>query len=134
MTAAGALAGALMGLIFVGHLSLMMALRPPESLRRRAEDSTVMPIVLGGTLAALTAWVAAGVGAGLAFQVAEREFPAGVPGMPSVAYTAGVVIAAALMAPPLMLLARRALRHLAAEYALFIGIFGWLIPLAVSRG
>ncbi len=121
-----------MGLIFVGHVSVVMTLRPPANLRRRATQSTVFPIVMIGTLISLAGWIAAGVVAAFAFEMAKRESAFNVPGVPNVPYSLGIVLIALLVTPPLVFMARRSLLHLAIQYAIFFAIFVWLIPLAVS--
>ena len=121
-----------MGLIFIGHVSVVMTLRPPGTLRRRATQSTGFPIVMIATLISLIGWVAAGVVAAFAFEMAKRVSSFNIPGIPNVPYSLGIVLIALLVTPPLVLLARRSLVHLAIQYAIFFAVFVWLIPMAVS--
>jgi hypothetical protein len=85
-----------------------------------------------GTLISLAGWIAAGVVAAFAFEMAKRESAFNVPGVPNVPYSLGIVLIALLVTPPLVFMARRSLLHLAIQYAIFFAIFVWLIPLAVS--
>lgn len=123
-----------MGLIFVGHVSVVMTLRPPGNLRRRATQSTVFPIVMIGTLISLAGWIAAGVAAAFAFEMAKRVSSFNVPGIPNVPYSFGIVLILLLVTPPLVFVARRSLVHVGIQYAIFLAIFVWLIPMAVSGG
>ena len=132
---AGFLAGTLMALVFAAHMSLMFVYDPPGFVRRAdPERNNLAGTVMGLHLAALLAWPAIGILAALAFSVAERELPTDIPGLPSAVYTAGALLVALAMAPPLLLLGRGRLRHLLAEFALFVALFGIVIPLLVVAG
>ena len=128
----GSLGGTLMGLIFVAHLALVLVFRPPRTLARRASEGTVTGIAMFGSVAALMLWTLLGAGAAFLFRAIESNYPTSIPSVPSALYTGLVAWAAVLTAVPAAVLMRDRLWHLLAEYALFIGIFGWLVPLLVK--
>lgn len=128
----GVLGGALMGMVFVAHLSVMFALRPPAVIRDRSPESTLVPLVTAMSVLSLLTWLGLGVGAAVAFDAARTKVSVSVPGMPSVVYTAAVVGVALVLAPPLLLLVRRRVAHVVAELVLFAAIFGWLVPALVT--
>ena len=130
----GMLGGALMGMIFVAHLSAMFALRPPAVLRNRSPESTLAPLVTAMSMFSLLMWLGLGVGAAVAFDAARTKLSISAPGMPSVVYTAAVVGVALVLLVPLLLLVRRRVAHVVVELALFAGIFGWLVPALVAAG
>ena len=130
----GILGGALMGMIFVAHLSAMFALRPPAVLRNRSPESTLAPLVTAMSMFSLLMWLGLGVGAAVAFDAARTKLSISAPGMPSVVYTAGIVGLALVLLVPLLLLVRRRVAHVVVELALFAAIFGWLVPALVVAG
>ena len=124
--------GTLMGLIFVTHVSLMLVFRPPAALARRAAESTVTGMVMAGTLAGLAVWGLLGVVAALLFRAMGHGDSWGIAGGPNTLYLIALLFVVTFTAIPASLFMRDRLRHLAAQYALFIGIFGWLIPAMVN--
>ena len=129
---AGILGGALMGMIFVVHLSVAFALHPPAVVKNRSPESTLVPLVMVMSTSALLAWLGLGVGAAVAFDAAHMRLSVSAPGTPSVVYTAGVVGLGLLLLPILLGLTRARASHVAAELVLFAGIFGWLVPALVT--
>ena len=134
MWLAGILGGALMGMIFVAHLSAMFALRPPTVLRNRSPESTLVPLVTLISVLSLLIWQGLGVAAAVTFDVVHSRLSMSAPGTPSVVYTAGVVGLALLALLFLLLLVRGRMAHVLAELALFMGVFGWLVPAMVTAG
>ena len=132
MWLAGILGGALMGMIFVAHLSAMFALRPPAVLRDRSPESTLVPLVTLTSMLSMLIWQGLGVAAAATFSAVHARLTISAPGTPSVVYSAGVVGLALLLLPLLLLFVRGRFAHVAAELALFAGIFGWLVPLLIS--
>ncbi|MEX0760833.1 MAG: hypothetical protein WD208_10520 [Dehalococcoidia bacterium] len=128
----GALAGALMGLAFIAHMSVLLTIRPPAALSRRVDDSNIAAIVAFGTVFSVTSWILAGVAAAIVSSAATEAYPSDIPSVPSMLYLSAVVFLAALTAIPAALLFRDRLVHLFLQYALFIGIFGWLVPFIVA--
>ena len=128
----GILGGALMGMIFVVHLSATFALHPPTVVRNRSPESTLVPLVAAMSLFAVLIWLGAGVGAAVGFDAARTKLSISAPGMPSVVYTAAVVGLAVLLVPLLLFLTRARVAHVVVELALFAGIFGWLVPAMVT--
>ncbi len=129
---AGLLGGALMGLIFLTHVALLLVFRPPEALTRRASTTGVAGLVLAGSGLGVLVWSLLGVGAAFLFRTIERGGGSSLPTVPSVPYLLMVLFVTALTAIPASLVLRDRLRHVAVEYALFIGIFGWMIPALVK--
>jgi len=128
----GILGGALMGMIFVAHLSAMFALRPPAVLRDRSPESTLVPLVTLMSVLSMLMWLGLGVAAAATFNAVHARLTISAPGTPSVVYSAGVVGLALLLLPLLLLFVRGRFAHVAAELALFAGIFGWLVPVLIT--
>ena len=134
MWLAGILGGALMGMIFVAHLSIVFALHPPAVLRNRSPESTLVPLVTLISVLSTLIWLGLGVAGAATFNAAHAGLSISVPGTPSVVYSAGVVGLALLVLPLLLLFVRGRMAHVLAELALFVGVFGWLVPaLIVAR-
>jgi hypothetical protein len=125
---AGIMAGTLMGLVFITHVSLVLVFRPPAALARRAAERGVTALITTGTVAGLTLWTMLGVAAAFLFRAIENGYPSDIPSVPSLLYVLLVLFIAGFSAIPAALFLRDRLAHLAAEYALFVAIFGWLIP------
>ena len=124
--------GTLMGLIFVTHVSLLLVFRPPAALARRAAESTVTGTVMAGAVAGIVVWGMLGVVAALLFRAMDGGDSSDFAAVPDALYLVVLLFVAAFTAIPASLFMRDRLRHLAAEYVLFIGIFGWLIPAMVK--
>ncbi len=129
---AGALGGVLMGLAFQAHMALLLVFRPPEKLLRRAGEQGVLRLIMWGSLFAVTTWALLGVAAGGLFSAFENGFDSDLPSVPSIPYLGAVLFIAAMTAIPLLVFVHDRGRHMALQYALFIGIFGWLIPNVVE--
>ncbi|MSQ09306.1 MAG: hypothetical protein EXR44_08470 [Dehalococcoidia bacterium] len=129
---AGFIGGALMGLIFVTHASLVLVFRTPVGLARRAAEGTVIGMVMAGTVGGLVVWSLLGVAAAILFRATETEQSLSVGAVPNTLYLIILLFVAAIATIPAALFMRNRLRHLATEFALFIGIFGWLIPAMVK--
>lgn len=125
---AGFMGGTLMGLIFVTHAALLLVFRPPAALARRAAEGTVTGMVMAGTVAGLVVWSLLGVAAALLFRAMDGGNSSDIAAVPNALYLIVLLFVVAFTAIPASLFMRDRLRHLAAEYALFFGIFGWLIP------
>lgn len=128
---AGFMAGALMALIFVGHMAIVMVYHPPAFLSRWAEREPsrgLAPIALSLVTGAMLFWPAVGVGAALLFARAHERFPTDAPGVPSAAYLAVIAAFALVSAPLPFVLLWRLRRHLLFEYAVFLSIFGLMVP------
>ncbi len=132
MWLAGMLGGALMGMIFVAHLSATFALRPPAVLRDHSPESTLVPLVTLMSVLSMLIWLGLGVAAAAAFDALHARLSMSAPGTPSVVYSAGIVGLALLVLPLLLLFVRGRFVHVATELALFAGIFGWLVPVLIT--
>ena len=128
---AGFMAGTLMALIFVGHMAIVVVYHPPSFLSRWAEREPsrgFVPIAVTMVTGAMLFWPAVGVGAALLFSRAQERFPTDVPAVPSAVYLAIIVGFALVSAPLPSVLLWRLRRHLLLEYAVFLSIFGLMVP------
>ncbi len=125
---AGFMGGTLMGLLFVTHMAILLTFRPPKALAARAAEGGVTGRVVAMSAAAMFAWSALGIAAAFGFEAMRGSYPSSVATLPSLAFTATVVWVTALVAIPASLFMRDRLWHLAAQVALIVGIFGWLVP------
>ena len=132
MWLAGILGGALMGMVFVAHLSITFALRPPAILRNRSPESTLVPLVTLISVLSMLIWLGLGVAAAAMFNTTHARLSISAPGTPSVVYSAGVVGLALVVLPVLLLFVRGRFAHVAAELAVFAGVFGWLVPAMIT--
>ncbi|MDP6822707.1 MAG: hypothetical protein QF554_05390 [Dehalococcoidia bacterium] len=124
---AGFLAGALMALIFVAHLSLMFVYNPPNFIRNAdAEDNNLPRVILMLHGMALLIWPVIGIAAALAYAAVSDEVADGV-------FVAGVLVVELLMAPVLVVLMKGRRLHLVAQFGAFFIIFGVVVPVLVSR-
>ncbi len=128
---AGFMAGTLMALIFVGHMAIVIVFHPPAFLSRWAEREPTrgfVPIAVTMVTGAMLFWPAMGVGAALLFSRAQERFPTDAPAVPSAAYLAVIAAFALVSAPLPFVLLWRLRRHLLFEYAVFLSIFGLMVP------
>ncbi len=125
---AGFLAGSLMGMLFVTHAAVVFVFRPPSGFHERAAASGTSKLAVVLVAGSLAGWSMLGVAAAFA-HVAIADRSSGIED--SVPYVMAVLFVAALTAIPLALFLRDRLLDLALEYALFIGLFGLLIPALV---
>ena len=124
---AGLLAGVLMALTFVAHLSLMFVYNPPSFVRNAdSEDNNLARSILMMHGAALLIWPIIGVITAVAYDAVRDEVADEI-------FVAGVLVVELLMAPVLILLMKGRRLHLAAEFAAFFIIFGVVIPVLVSQ-
>ena len=124
---AGFLAGTLMALIFVAHLSIVFVSNPPNFVKSAdGEENSLARVILYMHGAALFTWPAVGILTAVAYAAVSDELHDGV-------FIAGVFVVELLMAPVLILLTKGRRLHLLAQFAVFFIIFGLVIPVLVSR-
>jgi hypothetical protein len=125
---AGFMGGTLMGLVFVTHISLLLAFRPPKALLERASRSSITGLAMYAAIGGIFTWTFAGTAAAFVFRAVESNYPGDAPGLPSPLYTMIVVLLGSALTVPLAVLLRDRLLHVLGESALFAVVFGWLIP------
>ena len=124
---AGFLAGVLMALIFVAHMSIMLVTNPPAFVRNSdGEDNNLARVVLMMHGMAIMAWSVLGIVTAVAYSVVQDEVSDWV-------FVLGVLVVELLMAPVLVLLAKGRRIHLAAQFVAFFIIYGVVIPVLVTQ-
>ncbi|MCH7643121.1 MAG: hypothetical protein IIC30_07570 [Chloroflexi bacterium] len=124
---AGLLAGVLMALAFVAHMSVMFVYNPPNFMRSAdAEENNLARVILYMHGVAWVTWPAIGILTALAYAAVRDEVHDGV-------FVAGVLVVELAMAPVLIILAKGRRLHLMGQLALFFVIFGLVIPILVTR-
>jgi hypothetical protein len=120
--------GGLMGMIFVGHLALVLVFNPPQALKSRAVESSVTKLVTITTIATYLAWNVLAIFMAFAAQALLTGDDPHISIAPSPAYLFVVVFVTVFLAIPAFVFFRDRKNHLLGELALFIGVFGFLIP------
>ncbi len=124
---AGFLAGTLMALIFVAHLSLLFVYNPPNFVRNAdGEENNLARVILYMHGAALVAWPAVGILTALAYSAVRDDLHDGI-------FILGVLVVELAMAPVLILLAKGRRLHLVAQFFAFFIVFGLVIPVLVTQ-
>ena len=124
---AGLLAGVLMALAFVAHMSVMFVYNPPNFMRSAdAEENNLARVILYMHGVAWVTWPAIGILTALACAAVRDEVHDGV-------FVAGVLVVELAMAPVLIILAKGRRLHLMGQLAMFFVIFGLVIPILVTR-
>lgn len=133
---AGIFAGVIMAMIFLPHAAILLVFNR-RFTGRPVDDAASSPIawllaVLAG--ASFLMWAALGVAAAILFTIAQRYAPTHVPGIPSLAYLVGILVIVLLAVPWVFILAPRLWRHALFEFAVFVAIFGFQIPMTAGIG
>jgi len=124
---AGFLAGSIMALIFVAHLSIMFVYNPPGFVRDSdQEHNNVLRVVLMMHGLALLVWPVVGIVTAVLNWVVRED-------VSNVVFGLGVLLVELLMAPVLVLLTKGRWLHLTAQFVVFFIIFAVVIPALVSR-
>ena len=130
--AAGAITGAIMGLVFITHAALLLVWDPPPRLAQRAGTSGAAGLLMMASFGAFVVWQIIGIAAAVFFEFTYKQYPNSIPAIPSVLYLLAVLFLSAMLVMPAVVILRGRTRHVAFEYALFVGLFGFLIPFLVS--
>ena len=130
--AAGAITGAIIGLVFITHAALLLVWDPPPRLAQRASTSGTAGLLMMASFTAFVVWQLVGVAAAVCFEFTYEQYPNTIPAIPSVMYLLAVLFLSAMLAMPAVVFLRDRTRHVAFEYLLFVGLFGFLIPFLVS--
>ena len=129
---AGAIVGAVMGLVFVTHAAILLVWDPPPRLAQRAGTSGAAGLLMLASFAAFVVWQIIGIAAAVLFELTWEQNPTSIPAIPSVLYILAVVFFSAMLAIPAILILQGRTRHVALEFALIIGLFGFSIPFLVT--
>ncbi len=125
--------GGLMGMLFVGHLSLLLVYSPPRVLKARAAESEVSGLITVLTLATVLSWNMVAVVMAFVAQATQSSSQPEFLLVPSPAYLFVVAFVILLVAVPGLVFFRDRKKHLGGELVLFASIFGLLIPNLVVR-
>ena len=128
---AGAASGFLMGMVFVGVGAMMLfalVSDPPRILRYLLDQAHVVNLAVPLAFLSMAIWGVIGLIMGLLYRQSLQEAPGSGIGTQNLVYTLGVVVVAAVMAPPIFILMRRVLKGLLVMLLGFVGIFGWFLP------
>ena len=128
---AGAITGAIMGLVFVTHAAILLVWDPPPRLAQRAGTTGTAGILMLASFAAFVVWQIIGIAAAVFFEFVHQQSPTSIPGIPSVVYLLAVLFLSAMLAIAAASILQGRLRHIAIECVLFVGLFGFLIPFLV---
>ena len=133
---AGAAAGLIFMLVFVAAVPVMVfsVARHTESRAggfvRRANPTTLM---LGLVVAAYPVWTLLGGLFGLLYRLSVQVAPGAGLGTGNQVYTLALALATLLVAVPALLLLRRVfIGVVVVAVAIYMGIYGWLLPFLVN--
>lgn len=124
----GMIGGGLMGMIFIGHLALVLVFNPPQSLKDRAVESSVTKLFTIASIVIYLSWNMLAIFMAFAAQALLTGDDPHISIAPSPAYLFVVVFVTLFLAIPAFVFFRDRKNHLLGELALFIGVFGFLIP------
>jgi len=124
----GMIAGGLMGLIFVGHMALLLVFHPPNVLMERAAESSVTKLITITMLASYLSWNVLAIMMAFAAQATLVGDDPHVSVAPSPMYLFAVLFVTLFLAIPAFVFFRDRKNHLLGQIVLFIGIYGFLIP------
>ena len=129
--AAGAITGAIMGLVFVTHAAILLVWDPPPRLAQRASASGAAGLLMVASFVAFVAWQVIGIAAAVVFEFLYEQNPTSIFAVPSVAYLLAVLFFSAMLAMPAIAWLPGRAKHVAFEYVMFVGLVGFLIPFLV---
>jgi hypothetical protein len=132
---AGALAGTLMALIFIGHMAYALVFNMPDAIQRRMETDTATKlsrIMMMAAAIVLPMWAGLGAVFAVLAETAQDRVSFGTDYLPSALYLVIVVAIVFITAPLALLYLPKIRTHIAVEFVIFLGIFGFMIPLLVA--
>ena len=127
----GAITGAIMGLVFVTHAAILLVWDPPPRLAQRAGTTGTAGILMLASFAAFVVWQIIGIAAAVFFELLYEQSPTSIPGIPSVVYLLAVLFLSAMLAIPAASILQGRIKHVAIEFVLIVGLFGFVIPFLV---
>ena len=125
---AGMISGALMGLVFVTHISLLLVNHPPAVLIERAAESNVSRLITISAFATFIGWNFLAILMSFAAQLTLEMTSLRLSFAPSFTYLFIVVFLTLFIAIPSLVIFRDRKIHVFAELLVFIGVFGFLVP------
>lgn len=133
---AGIFAGVIMAMIFLPHAAILLVFNRTFTRwpKDAAASSNVAWLLTALAAGSILVWAAAGVAAAILFTIAQQYAPTHVPGIPSLAYLGGVLVIVLLAVPWVFILGPRLWRHALFEFAVFVAIFGFQIPITAGVG
>ena len=117
-----------MGLIFVGHMALLLVFSPPNALKKRAVESSVSRLITISMLVSYLSWNVLAIMMAFAAQATLTGDNPQVSVAPSPLYLFAAVFVTLFLAIPALVFFRDRKNHLLGQVVLFIGIYGFLIP------
>ncbi|MBN4064231.1 hypothetical protein JYU04_00680 [Dehalococcoides mccartyi] len=125
---AGMIGGALMGMVFVTHAALLLVYNPPRALQERAVESSVSALIAMSALVIFIGWNFLAIAMSFAAQATLSSDNPQISLAPSPIYLFVVLFVTLFMAIPALIFFRDRKRQLFGELAVFISVFGFLIP------
>lgn len=128
---AGVITGAIMGLVFVTHAAILLVWDPPPRLAQRASTTGAGGLLMLASFVAFVVWQVIGIAAAVFFELTWEQSPTSIPAIPSVLYLLAVLFFSAILAMSAAFILQGRARHVAFEFTLIVGLFGFLIPFLV---
>mgnify|MGYP001327637064 FL=1 len=125
---AGMIGGALMGLVFVTHISLLLVNHPPAVLIERAAVSNVSRLITITAFVTFIGWNVLAIIMSFGAQVNLEMTSSRLSFAPSVTYLLIIAFLTLFIAIPALVIFRDRKMHVFAELLFFVGVFGFLIP------
>jgi len=125
---AGMIGGALMGLVFVTHISLLLVNPPPAVLIERAAVSNVSRLITITAFVTFIGWNVLAIIMSFGAQVNLEMTSSRLSFAPSVTYLLIIAFLTLFIAIPALVIFRDRKIHVFAELLVFIGVFGFLVP------
>tara|TARA_B100001167_G_scaffold148484_1_gene96108 strand:- start:247 stop:678 length:432 start_codon:yes stop_codon:yes gene_type:complete len=125
---AGMIGGALMGLVFVTHISLLLVNHPPAVLIERAAVSNVSRLITITAFVTFIGWNVLAIIMSFGAQVNLEMTSSRLSFAPSVTYLLIIAFLTLFIAIPALVIFRDRKIHVFAELLFFVGVFGFLIP------
>ena len=125
---AGMIGGALMGLVFVTHISLLLVTHPPAVLIERAAVSNVSRLITITAFVTFIGWNVLAIIMSFGAQVNLEMTSSRLSFAPSVTYLLIIAFLTLFIAIPALVIFRDRKIHVFAELLFFVGVFGFLIP------
>ena len=123
--AAGAITGAIMGLVFVTHAAILLVWDPPPRLAQRASTTGAAGPLMLASFVAFVAWQVISSAAAVIFELLYEQNPTSIFAVPSVAYLLAVLFFSAMLAMPAIAWLPGRAKHVAFECVMFVGLVGF---------
>jgi hypothetical protein len=124
---AGALVGAIMGMVTQAYWMIVLAFKPPALINNESALSRIGNLILLGGVLLIGGWILFAALLGLAFN-AVRPDQADAPLVPSFGFLLVIFFISTFALIPLTVFLRSYLKHVLLTYLLFLGLCGFLLP------